>query len=81
MTPLATDCFINTIRNDAEFKVFHRQVCDFDVDDYFSDHEYWQKFRETLLNPRDKERLKNAEKYYLENKEEMDFPTIWEKYN
>lgn len=80
-TPLAQDDFISTIRNDAEFKVFHRQVCDFDVDEYFNNHEHWQKFREILLNPRDKDRLENAEGYYLEHKELMDFETIWEKYN
>ena len=80
-TPLASDDFISTIRNDAEFKVFHRSVCAFDVDDYFNGNEYWQEFRRILLNPRDNNRLENAEEYYLSNKVKMDFPTLWEKYN
>lgn len=80
-TPLASDDFINAIRHDAEFKVMHRSVCKFDIDEYFKDHEHWQKFRHIFLNPNDKNRLENAEKYYLDNRKEMDFPVLWEKYD
>lgn len=80
-TPLAQGDFILTIRDDPAFKVFHKQVCAFDVDSYFKNHGYWRKFRELLFNTKDKDRQETAHNYYYENRSKMDFDTIWEKYN
>lgn len=81
-TPLAPDCFINTVKNDATFKVFHRKVVDFNIDDYFENNQYWQHYRKILLNDKiDKEEKDNIlENYYLDNIDKMKFETIWEKY-
>lgn len=77
-TPLASDDFINTIREDSSFEVFHRSVCEFDVDEYFINNEYWQKYREILFNNKNKDRLKDSENYYYSHINEMKFPTLWE---
>ena len=81
-TPLAPDCWINTIKNDPTFKVFHRQVVDFDVDEYFENNKYWQEYNKILHNFGIKKELKEERmhKYYLEHKDKMDFKTIWDKY-
>lgn len=81
-TPLAADDFINTIKNDPTFKVFHRPIVDFKPDEYFENNKYWQHYNDILrddkLSKEDKQD-KLAE-YYSENKTNMEFPTIWEKY-
>lgn len=81
MTPLAQDCFINQIKQDPSFKVFHRQVCDFNVDEYFDNNKHWQEFRRLLFNSKDENAQSKAKNYYYDNIEKMQFETIWEKYN
>ncbi len=76
-TPLAADDFINTIKNDAEFHNFHRSVMTLNPDEYFIENKYWQRFKKILLNNRDENRLKNAENYYYENIDKMQFKTVW----
>lgn len=82
-TPLAQDCFINTIRKDPNFKVFRRSVVDFDIDEYFENNQYWQQFRKILFNTKisKEERDIMLQNYYLDNIDKMKFPTIWEKYD
>ena len=80
-TPLAQGDFINTIKEDPSFKVFHRQVCNFDVDEYFKKNIYWQEFKAMLFDTKRKDRQERAFKYYEKNKKLLDFTTIWEKYN
>lgn len=80
-TPLAQDDFINTIRKDIDFKVFHRSVVDFDFDDYIEDHQHWQRVKEILFNDKLEDSKKEAKDYYLAHVDEMKFPTIWEKYD
>lgn len=81
-TPLAADCFINTLAKDSTFKVFKRSVCDFNVDDYFSNNKYWQEYKKILMNekiPKEEKEVMLKE-YYFNNKDYMEFSTIWEKY-
>lgn len=81
-TPLAPDCFINTIKNDATFKVFHKKVVDFDIDECFENNTYWQHYKSILINdkiPKD-EKDNLLDNYYLDNIDKMKFSTIWEKY-
>ncbi|SHH36358.1 hypothetical protein [Clostridium grantii] len=82
-TPLATDCFVNTIRKDVNFKVFHRRVTNIDIDDYFENNQYWINYKkimmDTKLNEEEREQL--SRQYYNDNYSDMQFPTIWEKYN
>ncbi|WP_243447629.1 terminase [Clostridium tetani] len=82
-TPLATDCFINTVKEDTTFKVFHRKVVDFDIDDYFENNKHWQYYEKILQNTKINKEDKDImlKEYYSENKKEMEFTTIWEKYN
>ncbi|MGG3925677.1 hypothetical protein ABET51_06720 [Metabacillus fastidiosus] len=80
-TPLAPNDFIDQIRMNPEYKVFHRSVVDFDVDDYFENNEYWQGFKRILFDDKRQDSLEDCKQYYQEHKEEMDFPTIWEKYH
>lgn len=81
-TPLAPDDFINTIKTDVTYKVFHRKVVDFDVDEYFETNTYWQEYKKIMFN----DKLGKDEKdillknYYLDNIDKMNFETIWEKY-
>ncbi|WP_443660139.1 hypothetical protein [Clostridium algidicarnis] len=81
-TPLAPDDFINEIRLDSTFKIFHRKVVDFDIDEYFESNEHWQNYNKILmndnLNKEEKDTLLNN--YYLDNIDKMKFETIWEKY-
>jgi len=77
-TPLASDDFINTIRQDNSFITYKRGVCNFDVDDYFSTNKYWKKYKTILMNNRNSNRIKDAENYYYDNIEQMKFETIWE---
>lgn len=80
-TPLSSDDFINTIKNDPSFKTFHKGVCDFDVDEYFKNNIYWQKFKEILFNHELVDSQADAIQYYNDNFDKMQFNTIWEKYN
>lgn len=79
-TPLAQGCYIDQISNNPEYKLFHRSVVNFDVDEYFSDHEHWQKFKSLLFNNKLDDPLQVAKKYYSDNQSSMKFDTIWDKY-
>lgn len=82
-TPLAADCFINTVRKDPQFHVFKRGVVDFNIDEYFEDSEYWQQFKKILFNTKidAEERDKILKEYYYDNIDQMRFKTIWERYD
>ncbi|WBL16367.1 hypothetical protein [Sutcliffiella sp. NC1] len=80
-TPLAQGDFIDQISKNPEYKVFQRSVVDFDVDEYFDNHEHWKEFRNILFDDKREDSLYDAEQYYKSHKEQMDFTTIWEKYN
>nr|DAP87171.1 MAG TPA: Large Terminase [Caudoviricetes sp.] len=80
-TPLAADCFINYIKNnDPEYRIFHRRVCDFDVDEFFKSH-HWLEFKKILFDFRNEKRKEDAIEFFITNQEEMEFETIWEKYD
>ena len=76
-TPLSNDDFINTIRQDSEFRVFHKSVCDFNVDDYFTNNKNWQVYKSILLNNKDENRIQNAQLYYNEHIDTMKFERLW----
>ena len=78
-TPLAQSDFINYVKNDSKFKVLHKSVCEFDVDEFFSS-DRWQEYRKILLNSKDDDRINTAKEYYLQNEDEMIFETIWSNY-
>lgn len=53
-----------------------------DIDSYFQTNEYWQEFRRILSSKSTNENaVYDADDYYYENKEKMDFPVIWENYH
>src|SRR5699024_4135435 len=81
-TPLAPDDFTNAIRRDSTFKIFHRKVVNFDIDNFFEEHKYWQLYRKILIDDKlsKNDRVAKLKELYLENKNNMDFPTLWEKY-
>lgn len=76
-TPLAQNDLINTIKNDAEFRVFHRSVLNFDADKYFENNKYWQQYKNILMNSKNENRLIDAENYYQKNIENMYFERLW----
>jgi predicted phage terminase large subunit-like protein len=80
-TPLASDCFVNRLRLNFEYKTFHRSVVNFNIDEYFEEHLWWQEFKKILFNDKELKRLEKAQLYYDQNKEIMDFDTIWSKYS
>jgi len=52
------------------------------VDEYFANNEHWQKIKEILNTKSTNDNaLFEAESYYLEHKEECDYPLIWDNYN
>lgn len=81
-TPLAPDDFINSVAIDVTFKVFHRKVVNFDIDEYFENHEYWQHYKKLLFNDKLDKEDKDImlKEYYTKYRSEMIFETIWEKY-
>ena len=78
-TPLSQRDLINYIRHDASFKLLHKHVFDFDVDEVFSS-EKWQEYRKLLMNTNDEDRINTARNYYLQNEEDMHIDTIWQNY-
>jgi len=53
-----------------------------DVDYYFNHNEHWQKIKKILRSKHTNDNaLFDAETYYMEHKEECDFPVIWENYD
>ncbi len=80
-TPLAQDDFISSIKQDPSFRVFQRSVCNFDVDKYFLDNEYWQEFKRILFDVNLENSQDDAIEYYNKNYDKMQFETVWEKYN
>ena len=77
-TPLSQRDLINYIRNDASFKLLHKSVFEFNVDEVFSNYK-WQEYRNILMNTKDENRINTAKNYYLEN-EDMHIDTIWSNY-
>lgn len=80
-TPLATNDFIDQISKNPEYKLFHRSVVDFDIDEYFDKHSYWQEFRNILFDDKRNDSLFDAKQFYNNNQKQMEFETIWEKYD
>lgn len=82
-TPLAQDCFINTIRKDPQFKVFRRSVVNFNIDEFFEKNEHWQHVKKILFNTKIEKEEKDhiLREYYYDNFDKMKFKTIWEKYD
>ena len=77
-TPLSQKDLINHIKNDGSFKLLHKSVFEFNVDEVFSS-EKWQEYRKLLLNTKDENRINTARNYYLQN-EDMHIETIWSNY-
>ena len=77
-TPLSQKDLINYVKNDASFKLLHKHVFEFNVDEVFSS-EKWQKYREILMNTKDENRINTARDFYLKN-DDMHIETIWSNY-
>ena len=77
-TPLSQKDLINYVKNDASFKLLHKSVFDFNVDEVFSS-EKWQEYRKLLMDTKDECRINTARNYYLQN-EDMRIQTIWSNY-
>ncbi|WP_198671301.1 hypothetical protein [Paraliobacillus sp. X-1268] len=80
-TPLATGDFIDQIRNNPEYKLFHKSVVDFDIDEYFDNNTYWQEFKAIYFDDKREDALADAKQYYLDNQSHMEFKTIWNRYD
>ena len=73
-TPLSQKDLINHIKNDGSFKLLHKSVFDFNVDEVFYSQK-WQEYRKILMNTKDEDRINTARNYYLQNKD-MHIETI-----
>lgn len=51
-----------------------------DIDIYFRNNPHWMKVKEILSNIENQYAIEDAEDYYLEHREEMEFPVIWKKF-
>lgn len=81
-TPLARGDFIDLIKQNPEYELFHRGVLDFDADDYFTKNKHWLEFRRILFDPSKDGGKVAAEQYFNKHADEMKFPVLWEgKYN
>ena len=79
-TPLSQKDLINYVKNDASFKLLHKQVFEFDVDEVFCSQK-WQEYRKLLMDTKDENRINTARNYYLQNEEDMHIETIWQNYD
>lgn len=53
-----------------------------DIDEYFRTNQHWQKVKDILKHKDSNPYAEaDAEDYYYNHKDEMDFPIIWENYN
>lgn len=53
-----------------------------DIDDYFTNNEHWQKVKKILSNRNDNpDAAFDAENYYYDHLEEMQYPIIWNNYD
>lgn len=53
-----------------------------DIDSYFRNSEHWQEVKRILQSKNTNDNaLYDAENYYLEHKEQLDFPVIWANYD
>ncbi len=52
-----------------------------DIDDYFMNHQGWQKVKEILQDKNNPNAYYDAEDYYYAHRSELDYPIIWENYN
>ena len=78
-TPLSQKDLINYVKNDASFKLLHKSVFEFNVDEVFSSDK-WQEYKNILMNTKDEDRINTARNYYLQNEEEMHIETVWSNY-
>ena len=51
-----------------------------DIDLYFRNNPHWMKVKEILSNIENPNAIEDAENYYFDNRDVMDFPVIWEKF-
>ena len=79
-TPLSQKDLINYVKNDASFKLLHKQVFEFDVDEVFCSQK-WQEYRKLLMDTKDENRINTVRNYYLQNEEDMHIETIWQNYD
>ena len=79
-TPLSQRDLINYVKNDASFKLLHKSVFEFDVDEVFYSQK-WQEYRKLLMSTKDEGRINTARNYYLQNEEDMHIETIWQNYD
>ncbi|WP_129599535.1 terminase [Anaerophilus nitritogenes] len=80
-TPLAQGDFIDTIKKDTDYTLFHRGVVDFDAEEYFDTNQHWQQYKKILFNNKLENATQEAEQYYYDHIDDMKFSTIWEKYS
>ncbi|WP_018923853.1 hypothetical protein [Salsuginibacillus kocurii] len=80
-TPLAKGDFIDQLKANPEYKTYQKGVVDFDVDEYFEQNEYWQQFKSIYFDSTLDDPEAEAKQYYQDNTDQMEFPTIWDKFN
>lgn len=81
-TVLHIDCLMSKLSRNNNYYSRIRQAIILEegqeVEDIF-ESELWKKCRSLYFNEKDKNRKETAYKFYLDNKEAMKFPTLWEE--
>ena len=80
-TILHIDCLISRLsRNKSYYTILKRAIIlkeDQTVDDIF-ESPLWLECKKLYFNPKDQNPKETAKQFYLEHKEEMHFPVLWE---
>lgn len=74
------ECFYSRLANSPTWKTRHEKGVLIDNCDEYFHSGYWENFYQLLINSKDENRLDTATEYYLQNKEDMQFPLLWQEY-
>lgn len=74
------ECFYSRLANSPTWKTRHEKGVLIDNCDEYFHSGYWETFYQLLINSKDENRLDTATEYYLQNKEAMQFPLLWQEY-
>lgn len=74
------ECFYSRLTMAATWKSrSEKGILVDDVDELFNT-EHWEEFKRILTDKSNDNRLDYAKEYYLQNKEEMQYPLLWQSY-
>jgi hypothetical protein len=74
------ECFYSRLKDSPVWKHrIEKGVLDDDVDELFNSG-LWLEFKNILFDKKNEHRLDDAKEFYFQNKENMQFPLLWQSY-